>query len=165
MRGREGRHHRPRLRLHRHSPLHPRPGTPRPPLLAWSRSRHTLSPEIGQQDRHQPQVRGHVLRRSVGSRSATCRATESTPRRTYCCRERTEAWRERASSIGVDVPSSASCGRATGQGSRHWPADAARCLISRAAASRPRPYFEICRHGRGREQVTYDHCGRNAHSQ
>ncbi|MFK0011627.1 DUF5959 family protein [Streptomyces sp. NPDC091027] len=46
-------------------------------------------------------------RRAAGSRSATCRATESTPGRTYRSRERTEAWRERASSIGVDVPSSA----------------------------------------------------------
>lgn len=52
-----------------------------------------------------------------------------------------------------------------GQGSRHWPADAARRLISQAAASRPRPYFEICRHSRGRGQVTYDHGGRNAYSQ
>ena len=55
---------------------------------------------------------GHVRRRAAGSRSATCRATESTPGRAYRSRERTEAWRERASSIGVEVPSSASCVRA-----------------------------------------------------
>ncbi|AXI91226.1 hypothetical protein SAM9427_36225 (plasmid) [Streptomyces sp. ETH9427] len=44
--------------------------------------------------------------RAAGSRSATCRATESTPGRAYRSRERTDAWREWASSIGVEVPSS-----------------------------------------------------------
>ncbi|MYT44650.1 hypothetical protein GTY89_20520 [Streptomyces sp. SID5471] len=48
-----------------------------------------------------------LRRRAAGSRSATCRATASTPGRAYRSRERTEAWRERASNIGVDVPSSA----------------------------------------------------------
>ncbi|AZS75054.1 hypothetical protein DDE74_32770 [Streptomyces lydicus] len=53
-----------------------------------------------------------MRRRAAGSRSATCRATESTPGCAYRSRERTEAWRERASSIGVEVPSSASWVRA-----------------------------------------------------
>lgn len=40
-------------------------------------------------------------RRAAGSRSATCRATASAPGRAYRSRKRTDAWRERASSIGV----------------------------------------------------------------
>ncbi|MFD6230527.1 DUF4158 domain-containing protein [Streptomyces sp. NPDC060232] len=48
-------------------------------------------------------VTTQLLRRAAGSRSATCRATTSTRGRAYCSRERTEACRERASSMGVEV--------------------------------------------------------------
>src|SRR5216684_9392319 len=47
-------------------------------------------------------------RRAPGSWEATCRATESTPGRAYRSSERTEECRDRASSIWVLVPFSAS---------------------------------------------------------
>ncbi len=50
-----------------------------------------------------------LRRRAAGSDWATWRATASGPGRAYRSRDRTEACRDRESSIGVLVPSSASC--------------------------------------------------------
>ncbi|MFE2714126.1 hypothetical protein ACFXKI_19555 [Streptomyces mirabilis] len=69
-----------------------------------------LAQRIGQLTEQIQDVDGRI-RRAAGSRSATCRATASTLGRAYRSRERTEAWRERAGSIGVDAPPSAPCVR------------------------------------------------------
>ncbi|MFC4463764.1 hypothetical protein ACFPH6_04060 [Streptomyces xiangluensis] len=66
-----------------------------------------LDPGPGPHRAFGPGIRYRFRRRAAGSRSVTCRATASTPGRAYRSRERTEAWRERASSIGVEVPPSA----------------------------------------------------------
>lgn len=70
---------------------------------------HDRPPERGRELHPQP---GQLWRRAAGSWAATCRASASTPGQAYRSRERTEAWRERASSIGVEVPCFASCVRA-----------------------------------------------------
>ncbi|QDN93137.1 hypothetical protein FNV62_52490 [Streptomyces sp. RLB3-17] len=69
-----------------------------------------LAQRIGQLAEQIQDLDGRI-RRAAGSRSATCRATASTLGRAYRSRERSEAWRERASSIGLGVPPSASCVR------------------------------------------------------
>ncbi|WP_445530001.1 hypothetical protein [Streptomyces cyslabdanicus] len=60
---------------------------------------------------YQRRKRGGVMSDDLrrGRRSATWRATASTPGRACRSRERAEAWREPASSIGVDVPFPVSC--------------------------------------------------------